>query len=365
MVGASVRAAAQGAVRARFEVSAVDLFGDTDLEAIAEVRRVPASEYPEGLVAAARSAPPGPWMYTGGLENYPEVVRAISEGRELLGCGPEVLRCARDPVDWRHSLESPTEGKWVLKPRRSCGGRGITLYEQPPYPSAREDQLWQEYKEGRPQSAVYVSCKQGFCLLGVTEQLIGETWTGAKGFEYGGSIGPVEVSQAVREGYQQIGAILSGGFALRGLFGVDTVLAPSGLPAPIELNPRYTASIEVLERGLPIEPLRWHVAACRENRLPNVDWTPEMNRQVHGKAILFARRSYEISQRFVDRCISQNEDKVWPDLADLPHAATRIEAGQPILTLFADGVSVESVRLSLKEKCGRLIEMLDRDCPAS
>jgi predicted ATP-grasp superfamily ATP-dependent carboligase len=379
IIGASVRAAAHAAVRAEHDVVGVDLFGDLDLAAIANVSKISASEYPLGFIAAARKAGPAAWMYTGGLENYPEVVAAISEGRELLGCGPEILKNVRDPKGFRDQCisgslpiahrclesEAPRMGKWVLKRRRSCGGHGIRLYEQAPYPAAGKDHYWEQYITGSPQSAVYLACECGWRPLGVTEQLIGELWTGASGFAYCGSIGPVEVTQAVWDEYRHIGAILSAGFRLRGLFGVDTLLSPEGLPHPIELNPRFTASIEVLERGLPIESVRWHVDACRNDRLPDFDWTPSKSGVMHGKAILFARRPYEISPQFAEWCAGQNDGLRWPLLADLPAAGTRIECDHPVLTYFAQGASRDEVFLELKGRCTNLIESLDRLCSSA
>ena len=46
---------------------------------------VAVSRYPSGLAALAREAPPGPWMYTGGLENWPRLIRQIMRERPLWG----------------------------------------------------------------------------------------------------------------------------------------------------------------------------------------------------------------------------------------------------------------------------------------
>ena len=52
---------------------------------------------------------------------------------------------------------------------------------------------------------------------------------------------------------QQLGLDLARGCGLRGLFGVDFVLS-EGVPWPVEINPRYTASVEVLEYADPHAP---------------------------------------------------------------------------------------------------------------
>ncbi|HTN76441.1 MAG TPA: ATP-grasp domain-containing protein, partial [Pirellulaceae bacterium] len=355
---------AQAAVRAGWRVAALDLFADADLQAICPTWQLPMADYPHGFVKLAKQAPPGPWLYTGGLENYPEVVAAISKERELLGNNRDVLLLARDPFEFRHQCfmwalpyvswyypnEEPTSGTFIRKPRASAGGRGITLHHQPPYPPAGTTHFWEDYVPGQPQSAVYLGSR----LLGVTEQLIGTDWTGGSGFQYCGSIGPCEVSRRALEEYGLMGVAMLDEFDLRGLFGVDTVLHADGLPYPIELNPRYTASIEILERALPIRALPWHLAACRRAERPDFHWNSAMPCTVHGKAILFARDACRISDRFAQWCQDQNTNQPWPLLADLPHPGTLIEPGQPVLTYFTSGGTTDQVRSRLRDRANEL-----------
>lgn len=370
IVGASARAAAQSARRAGWKTAAVDLFADADLQATCPSWRV--SDYPHGLVAAAASAPPGPWLYTGGLENHPDVVAAISSQRELLGNGPAVLRQCRDPFDfrqafmvgalpfvnWRHPDETPTAGKWMLKPRGSSGGQGLQLFQHAPYPIAPETHYWEEFQEGLPQSAVYVANDDFFVLLGVTEQLIGAEWTGASGFQYAGSLGPLPTNRVVLDQYEQIGLILRAEYGLRGLFGVDTVLSPANELFPIELNPRYTASIEVLERALGLDSITAHVQACRANQLPTIGFEGAACEQSAGKAILYAREDLTITDAFAQWCSAKNAKCDWPALADLPVAGTEIRQGQPILTVFAAGQCVESARTALRKAAAEVFAKL-------
>ncbi len=47
--------------------------------------RLAGGKYPESFLEALAAAPPGPWLYTGGLENHPRLVQRMSERRELWG----------------------------------------------------------------------------------------------------------------------------------------------------------------------------------------------------------------------------------------------------------------------------------------
>ena len=100
-------------------------------------------------------------------------------------------------------------------------------------------------------------------LVGVTRQLIGESWLGAHGFQYAGSIGPLPIHQATRETIARIGEVLTTRFELRGIFGVDFILDGERVWT-LEVNPRYTASVEIVERATGLPAVAMHAAACAE-----------------------------------------------------------------------------------------------------
>src|SRR5262245_65865579 len=97
ILGASARAAAFSALRAGLEPWCADLFVDADLGCRCAAHRVAALGYPEALEELARQAPPAPWLYTGGMEHYPDLVDRIAKRRPLWGNLGEVLRLARSP----------------------------------------------------------------------------------------------------------------------------------------------------------------------------------------------------------------------------------------------------------------------------
>src|SRR5437879_3212295 len=95
IVGASVRAAAYSATRAGLEPYAIDLFADRDLTAICPA--VSIERYPYDFLPQLAAAPRAPWIYTGGLENYPSLVDKLAAIRPLMGNSGCVLRAVRDP----------------------------------------------------------------------------------------------------------------------------------------------------------------------------------------------------------------------------------------------------------------------------
>ena len=217
---------------------------------------------------------------------------------------------------------------------------------------------FQEYIPGIPAAALYVASSEETRLVGLTKQLVGETWLHARPFQYCGSIGPLDPSPSLRAELEEIGKVLTQGCQLRGLFGIDGVLAAERF-WPVEVNPRYTASVEVLERATGWLALGEHAAAfsqasgwCQPPGLasggcqPPVDGgSREKFSIVTGKSILFAR------QNLLYRPVTL------PDVADIPHAGDFIPAGRPILSLFVHAATVEECLALLQQKA----EALERE----
>src|SRR3954464_10544297 len=138
IIGASTRSAAASAVRAGFQPLAADLFGDIDLERIATTTRI--RPYPEGFLDWIRAVEPPGWMYTGALENYPELVDQMAWIAPLLGNPGDVLARVRSPWELAHVLQNagllfpemrrssdglPRDGTWLAKSYRGASGSGV------------------------------------------------------------------------------------------------------------------------------------------------------------------------------------------------------------------------------------------------
>jgi predicted ATP-grasp superfamily ATP-dependent carboligase len=168
-------------------------------------------------------------------------------------------------------------------------------------------------------------------LLGVTRQLIGTPWLGARGFRYAGSLGPVPLDPEIRQQWQRIGECLSRGFRLQGLFGVDAVQS-EGRVVPVEVNPRYTASIEVLERATGLLAIVHHAHATRLGRL--LPMTSGADDHVVGKGILYATGQTRVLDSVRDQLVSINRSASLVQVADIPATDRPIDPGRPVVTLL-------------------------------
>jgi predicted ATP-grasp superfamily ATP-dependent carboligase len=375
ILGASARAAAYSARRAGLRPIAADLFADRDLRTIGPAERIAADSYPDGLADAAdAAAPETPWIYTGALENHPELVERIARRRPLWGNDGSTLRAVRDPIAVAAILHHaglrcpavrtvakglPRDGTWLVKPLASAGGRGIApLLEigMDDDGSAAVPCYFQERIAGTSLAALFVAARGDATLAGVTRQ-----WVGRRGspFAYAGSLGPWPITPRVRGRIEAMGRALAAGFGLVGLFGVDLVLL-DGEPWAVEVNPRYTASVEVLELALGRSLLAEHVRACAPDAPASADpaaHRPGARPPVVAKMIVFSPTACRFP-RIADPADPPSDPFAVPRLGDVPDRGTPFEAGEPVLTLFSHGRSVAACRRRLERRRGLWMQRL-------
>ncbi|MFO0936702.1 MAG: ATP-grasp domain-containing protein [Gemmataceae bacterium] len=363
IVGASGRAAAAWALRRGYEPFVIDLFADEDTRQFGPVFTCPFEEYPHGFIERSRLAPAGPWLYTGGLENAPEVVAAISRERRLIGNGPDVLSRVRDPfhvqdvcrrivvaypqtismAEWRAD-PSRTQSRWLKKSLRSSGGLGVRTLVEHEHEHEQEEQhgdgYAQEFIDGDAMSVLFESDgNRRVKLLGVTRQLIGQDWLHAKPFSYCGNLS--RKSEALEPLLRSIGERFTRLWNLRGIWGVDFI-ERNGEPVVIEINPRFTASMDVLDDLLPASAEK----ACI------------------GKAVYYAPFAFRFPHEgpWLESLARCRDVKYRPTFADIPAAGFPVQAGQPVLTLLCESRSENEAIHTLKAHANDLDQRFLAHC---
>ncbi|MEX0718835.1 MAG: ATP-grasp domain-containing protein [Planctomycetaceae bacterium] len=370
ILGGSVRAAAESARRAGMSPICADVFADLDLRAAAE-RVLPVEDLEDDLIRAAREAPPCPWMYTGALENRPQIVEAISATRPLWGNGPDALAAVRDPFRLKTILDEaglPALGlrndgdpppdddghEWVWKPHDGAAGRGIRRLsdKHDPREHADEPGYFQEFATGTAISAVHIADRDGTLFVGTSRQLVGIDALGASRFGYCGSIGPLELSAEMSDTIRRIGEAIAADCGLRGVFGCDFIVS-GGRPLLVEVNPRYPASFEIFERARSEALLAAHRTAFDESR-PQArgqrpaGHPPTPPARIIAKAILYAPRAIDVP----DLSRFPMAASVWdlPYVADRPAAGTHVAKGHPVCTVLAEGCDEDECAVRLAER---------------
>ena len=352
VAGVTTRALALSAVRAGYPVTAIDGFADLDLEEGAQQVLLARSRTPGEPYVPLEAANAGGKVsarlvaYTSNFENFPAAVARLARSRQLLGNPPETLRRARDPLElmrilrrsglpWVQSRTQPPSGRsrhetWLVKPRRSGGGHGVAAWAPgSPVPSGM---YLQQRISGAPGSISFAADGTNARILGFSRQLVGDPRFGAKGYRYCGSIlGAPQLrlfsrQAEVLELANRVASVVAARLGLIGLNGVDFIVR-QGIPYPIEINPRYSASMELIERARGLSIFGVHVLACKR-QLAAIPLLPESS-AAYGKAIVFARRDSLVgdSRAWLRRS--------W--VADVPRPGEYILKGRPICTVFARG----------------------------
>ncbi len=352
------------AMRDGQRVLAFDLFGDLDLRRRAS-RVVTPVEVGRGGLAALVDAAAGVHargvVYGASFENHPALVERLGRRHALLGNTPQTLRAVRDPqrlgavlgdaglMHPRTFAAAPDgrAGRWLRKPLRGGGGTRVRGWRGGRLPQGT---VVQEHIGGLVCSAAAAGDGTDAVVLGICEQLVGARAFGVRGHRWCGNLAPPRLPAPEREALlsqaRVICSHLAAAFALRGLFGVDLIW--DGERAwTIEVNPRPTASLEVIESAHGVGVFDAHLRACA-GELPRIE--PGHGRAA-GKAVLFATEDVVIgdSERWLERGVR-----------DVPHPGERIAPGHPICTVVAAGTTPEVALAGLEEQAARLFAELAR-----
>ena len=357
VAGTSTRAAADSAARAGFEVTALDAFADLDqhpsVRALSISRDFALGATARRMARASRSVDAEAVAYLSPFENHPNAVGELARNRRLLGNPPEVLRCVRDPRQLSDTLrrhgspaaavqmhagevsaravgdrDSLHENAWMLKPLASGGGRRVRPWRRgSPIPAGC---YLQERIDGVPGSVTFIAAGGQCALLAISRQLIGEESFGAGGYRYCGSMtsleadDPWEGDSRVAARARALAEATSALFGLVGVNGIDFVVR-DGVPVPIEVNPRWSASMELVDRVCDVPVMAAHVDSCNSGTPPRVRRRCEGG--VMGKAVVFATADVAVgdTRRWLDS----------GDVRDVPWPGTSIGRGDPICTVFA------------------------------
>ncbi|MBY0585905.1 ATP-grasp domain-containing protein [bacterium] len=355
LVGASVRALAESAARAGCTVIAADLFGDEDLRAVArDVIVIPIDRYPTDLIAVAHSFPSIPRCYTGGLENRPDVLDALARTGPLWGNPSPVCDAIRDP--WKlhdymtnRSFLTPTilrpghvptdQRDWLIKPCRGTGGMRVRRAEGS---RAGIGEFYQSFVAGLSCSVLFAGSSAGCCRLGVTRQLLAgddhDPTRPHEPFTYVGSVGPLDPHRERDAELDLLGELLVQEIGLRGVFGVDFIWH-EGRVHVIEINPRYTASAEIIEHARQISIFEQHRRSFAGESLGPF---PLHRNQYLTKRIIFSPFASRLTRPLPT--LDNHSAKIW--CADRPALGTRWRAGEPAFTVMQKLDSLEQASMT-------------------
>jgi len=161
--------------------------------------------------------------------------------------------------------------------------------------------------------------------------VVGDPTYGAATFAWCGSIGPVKLSKKATAALQHLGVVLTQRHDLRGVFGVDLIMDWRGNLWPVEVNPRWPESAEVIERAGLFSVLGPAPSDTKKGRKKS---------EVHGLAILFAKQDCTVGA-LPDYCV------------DRPRDGAVLRQGQRLCTVLAHAKSARLCETLLRERVGQ------------
>jgi predicted ATP-grasp superfamily ATP-dependent carboligase len=228
---------------------------------------------------------------------------------------------------------------------------GIRFVEPGFHVHNRSQYFAQEFVPGESWSGAFLACESETWILATTRQwLQRDVSTNASGtteFRYAGSSwSPNAPDHGYGEhwwrDWKRLGHVLASESGMRGLFGVDAIVTPTSDGSmqivPIEVNPRYTASMELIDWAHERSAVYHHVRACTQR-----DYRPEITTtglNSWAKAVLYADHGITVSESFLDYVREINRQTEIPGVKDFPSLNAQVPAGHPVITVFARGNSM-------------------------
>jgi len=364
IVGRSARALAASADAAGIRCDVMDEFLDSDTRSLAQ-RAWPI----RGGLSATTLAPllddwrqqcaPGALILpASGFESVPGLLEWLSRYAPVAGNAAAVVRRIKDPAQFfplldrlgiphppiRLAPSADCDG-WLCKPAGGEGGLGIAPWSagQPLPPGC----YLQQRIEGRSRSVVFLADGCRARIVGVNEcRTAGELFGDADDFRFAEVVRMASDGAFERRLAEMLERLVAAS-GLRGLCGMDLV-EHDGKLGVLEINPRPPASFELHENGNSL--VAAHRVAC-EGRLPA--W-PAASGQARGKRVVYCTEPVRIPNP-VGR-------PTWA--ADRPLAGSRLEAGMPLCTIFAQAATVPVCRQQLQRRHEELINNIKINCQA-
>ncbi|MBN2733594.1 MAG: ATP-grasp domain-containing protein [Methanomicrobiaceae archaeon] len=355
VAGFSTRHVARSAYNAGYEVFAVDNFCDNDLIEITklctsfeEIAEIP------GIVDKLNEK-----------ENFDIIVSTsgaedIITKKDICGTDPKIASFFLNKKNIQNFFESNNipvpkiaeDGQYPVIIKPCCGAGGWKNKKAENISDENEwTKLWpgepyirQVPVEGIPCSVSCIADGSNARAVSFNEQFI-RGGTGEKSYGFSGAVTPFNhplEDEIIKTA--ETAAALSG---CKGSVGIDFIAGDNKFWA-IEINPRFQATMDIVELSYGINIFSAHVDACKGILPPVYEKKTE---HYTARKVIFA-----------DRDITVKEDlgKLYQDIADIPQTGTSIEEGSAFLSVYGKGSTRESALESLDKTIRNIVRYISR-----
>lgn len=372
-IGASCRSLAQSLVQWSDLRGACDQFADRDLPCPPLVPAWRLNRAAE-QTAALQSSPP--WLFlAGGTEHHrgslqwlsgvmtlaapslPTIarlrtLRAWQRWTRRSGCRfPQTIPMRSMLADPHRNCLKGDDPRWLIKSLHHAGGFHVTPWQPTISPAPSRHGLVQQWVDGRSVGTFFLTRPGQVQFLGCVEHWRSEHLPAPAPYAFRGGWGPAPQRMEVYQRWIRFAEVVQEESPALGLWQADWIVPEEGPPVLLEINPRWSGLTELVERwsGQNLSQAHWECLTGKpiQNRTLFSGLEPVAN-LLWGKSIHYARSAGQVdaptAQWFWDHRFQGSIPTSIPTegmcyLADLPHPATIIAQGAPILSAINVGAS--------------------------
>ncbi len=276
-------------------------------------------------------------------------------------------------TEYETSVES---SRYLIKDLKSAGGLSVAWYDHAfPHTDAR---YVQQYIEGSVFGVTFLTAPSFGMAVGCAE-----AWPNRQHpwgpFVFHGCIGPTSLHREEWECMDFFAEVVNQSTNWSGIWGADFIRSDHGIYL-LEINPRWTSSMELIASGLNVPLIQLHCKAkdSIENEEARIDLIAiseklrdrrRSNTKRIGKRIMYADTHRECRTDLLNawrqegwRSTPLEDDRV--QYADIPYEPTMFEPGFPICSLFSSGDCNSSLISYLDEQAETLLSRMRNGPPS-
>ncbi len=356
----------QSLVRAGYDVIAIDIFKDYEIQLLAKQSyqvtlyngAVNAVSFKSVLAQIDWQYVDG-FVYGSGFEAVPELLDLVKSYTQLLGNTVQAVGSLKRLPNYFELLQQcqisypaiqvsklADASGWIEKQIAGSGGMHIRLAKQGQLP--QKNGYFQQQMTGEPISVLFLADGNNTQLIGFNKQYLAPN--DEFPYRYGGAVSNVLLPQKVQEILIKVMQTLTNRLGLRGLNSLDAIFEHENVWV-LEVNPRLSATVGLYEAKSQHESLlAWHIASCH-GQMPEIS----LKSQSKATAILYAEQALHIA-----------EDFVWPDwVSDIPVKGSKIALDAPVCSVLAEARTALLAEDLLKERVNMIktkIKALSEEC---
>ena len=349
-IGCRVRPFIENSAAHKYEVSAVDGFNDADAARFAQesggtlhpVEDIDADSRWDSISRGYEMLGGGDVIFCGPVEATPRILNEAAKKFTVHNAPAESVSRVREVAFLKSvaagdisfpSTEYDASGRWLVKNIYGAGGTSVREYEGD---KLSRGEYPQKHIEGKSIGACFVTSKGETSLLGTTRHLNGIKNLHQPEFWYGGLLYPASYGNGLRERVEKFGRRVGKESRLSGVWGADFILDGDDLLWLLEINPRFTSSLELVAKTHGIDIARLQIEAVNGTGLPPSLPDPK---NVIGTAVCYAAADFTFRGEVAVNSVR-----------DIPLQGTFIRRGEPLLSLYAEGERHDDCLESFMEK---------------